>query len=51
MMDDIQELLTKYKVNIATFPCLMTLGGSFVMSTTVDGSATRIPPSTTKSRP
>ena len=35
----------------STFPCRMIFGVLPVISTTVDGSATLTPPSTTKSRP
>jgi len=36
---------------VITFPCRIIFGELPVMSTTVDGSATLMPPLTTKSRP
>lgn len=44
-------IIENYGMYILTFPCRTIFGEAPVISTTVDGSATLMPPSTTKSRP
>lgn len=43
--------IKNFGMYVLTFPCRTIFGEAPVISITVDGSATLMPPSTTKSRP